>query len=92
MTCRGDPEEKLAYAFEIYDVDENGTLSRAELVNIIDAMLDMLGADDSMRAQDLADSCFAQCDDSGDGSITKDEFIKNCLESVSLRSVMSPFN
>ena len=92
MTCRGDPKMKLEYAFDLYDVDESGSLNKAELVGVIDAMLDMLGADASIDPKKLSESCFAQCDDNNDGKVTKDEFVKNCLEDVALRSVMSPFN
>lgn len=93
MTSRGDPKEKLEYAFELYDCDDNGTLDRGELNAVIYGMLDMLGADRrGHSSQDLAAECMAQLDGSGDGAITKEEFINGLQENYSLRALMSPFN
>ena len=93
MTSRGDPAEKLEYAFELYDIDESQTLDRSELNAVIYGMLDMLGADRrGENPEEIAASCLAQLDSSGDGSITKEEFVNGLLASYSLRSLMSPFN
>ena len=45
MTSRGDPKKKLEYAFDMYDVENNGTLDQNELTTGITGMLDLLGAD-----------------------------------------------
>ena len=93
MTSRGEPEEKLDYAFDLYDIDENCTLNKSELREVLNGMLDMLGADrKGHSAEELANECLAQLDESGDGTVTKEEFINGLLESYSLRSLMSPFN
>lgn len=56
-------------------------------------MLDMLGADRrGHNIEELANECLAQLDESGDGTVTKEEFINGLLESYSLRALMSPFN
>lgn len=93
MTSRGDPVEKLEYAFELYDIDDSQTLDRSELEAVIYGMLDMLGADRrGQNPEDIAASCLAQLDSSGDGTVTKEEFVTGLMESYSLRSLMSPFN
>lgn len=93
MTSRGEPKEKLEFAFELYDSDNSGTLDREELNNVIYGMLDMLGADrKGQSSQKLAEECMSQLDKSGDGLISREEFITGLLENYSLRALMSPFN
>ncbi len=59
---RGDPREKLEWAFRIYDSDEDGVVSREELLDVLRAVHDLMGdldnslQDDSQleqRADDL---------------------------------------
>ncbi|GAA57845.1 neuronal calcium sensor 2, partial [Clonorchis sinensis] len=35
ITSGGDPEEKLEWAYQMYDIDGNGTIERSEMVEII---------------------------------------------------------
>ena len=42
LTSRGDLKSKLDYAFELYDSDNNGSLTTAEIKPILHAMLDLL--------------------------------------------------
>ncbi|TPP62973.1 putative neuronal calcium sensor [Fasciola gigantica] len=35
ITSGGDPEEKLEWAYQMYDIDGNGTIERTEMVEII---------------------------------------------------------
>ena len=35
MTARGGPNERLRWAFQMYDIDENGYISKSECVEII---------------------------------------------------------
>ena len=93
MTSRGEPEDKLDYAFDLYDINDSQTLDREELRSVLDGMLDLLGADKrGHSSSDLANECMRQLDTSGDGTITKEEFIKGLLSNYSLRGLMSPFN
>ena len=39
----GEPQQKLEYAFTLYDADGNGTLDNNEVRAVLSAMLDLLG-------------------------------------------------
>ncbi len=39
----GEPQQKLEYAFTLYDSDGNGTLDKNEVRSVLTAMLDLLG-------------------------------------------------
>ena len=43
VTSRGNLEEKLVWAFKLYDVDNDGFITREEMYNIVDAIYQMLG-------------------------------------------------
>lgn len=93
MTSRGDQKEKLSYAFDLYDLDNSGNIDVDELNLIIYAMFGMLGTDkDKSHSLNLAQLCLKQLDKSGDGKISKEEFIGGLLENYSIRILMSPFN
>ena len=84
---------KLEYTFALYDSDGNGYLDRNEIRAVIQAMLELLGADkNNNNPQQLADECIRELDSSRDGRISKDEFVNGLMKNYSLRALMSPFN
>ncbi|KOB77443.1 Uncharacterized protein OBRU01_04066, partial [Operophtera brumata] len=82
VTSSGTPEEKLKWAFRMYDVDGNG------------AIYDMLGACSSNRpadsAEERAKNIFAKMDENNDGQLTQDEFLKGCLQDEELSKMLAP--
>lgn len=42
LTSRGDAKKKLEYAFDMYDIDNNGSLTSKEVRSVIVGMLDLL--------------------------------------------------
>ena len=93
LTSRGDPNKKLEYAFDVYDVDDNGYMDRAELRTVLTAMLDLLGADKrGTNVPALVDECMKDLDNSKDGKVTKEEFVNGLAANYSLRALLSPFN
>ena len=65
-------EDKLKFAFMVFDQDENGVITKAELLNILKA--NHMASSDSEVAR-KADTILAQADKDGDGVITFDEFV-----------------
>ena len=79
----GTPEENLSKIFRIFDVDNNGVISKSELRKLV---LDMSGI--MKRSQnpglavtedDITDSTWLEMDRDRDGSVTRDEFISSVL-------------
>jgi serine/threonine-protein phosphatase 2B regulatory subunit len=65
-------EDKLKFAFIIFDEDNNGVITKAELTKILKAN-HMANTD--AEVQRKADTIIAQADKDGDGVITFDEFV-----------------
>ncbi|KAH8739664.1 hypothetical protein FG386_001221 [Cryptosporidium ryanae] len=67
-----DPEEKMKFAFDIYDVNGDGWISNGELFKVMKMMVgDNL---EDQQLQQLVDRCIIQTDRDGDGLISYDEF------------------
>ncbi|KAI1289416.1 Frequenin-1 [Halotydeus destructor] len=81
VTSRGNLEEKLVWAFKLYDVDNDGYITREEMYNIVDAIYQMLGSQASKVAEEddedpkeRVDRIFEQLDKNHDNKLTLDEF------------------
>ncbi|KAK2719236.1 hypothetical protein QYM36_004905, partial [Artemia franciscana] len=78
ITSRGNLDEKLKWAFKLYDVDNDGYITRAEMYNIVDAIYQMVGhhpADDpNTDPQQRVDKIFDQMDKNKDEKLTMEEF------------------
>lgn len=68
MTSRGSLEEKLVWAFKLYDVDNDGYITREEMYDIVDAIYQMLGnapkpaQDEEENPKQRVDRIFEQLD------------------------------
>ncbi|XP_044588712.1 frequenin-1-like [Cotesia glomerata] len=78
VTSRGNLDEKLHWAFRLYDVDNDGYITRDEMYNIVDAIYQMVGqqlhAEDENTPQKRVDKIFDQMDKNHDDKLTLDEF------------------
>jgi neurocalcin delta len=84
ITSAGQPEQKLEWAFQMYDVNGDGTIDPSEMAEIIGAIYNMVG--NSICDGDPCDSpekrtaeIFAKMDTNGDGVLSKDEFVRGCM-------------
>ena len=71
ITSKGDLQQKLVYAFELYDADNNGYLTSNELQEVLTGMLDLLGADKKTDVKALTAEVIKQLDSSNDGKVSK---------------------
>jgi Ca2+-binding EF-hand superfamily protein len=91
ITSGGKPEEKLELAYQMYDIDGNGTIEKSEMVEIIRAIYSMLGADEStveVSPEARTNEIFEKMDENGDGVLSKEEFMKGCMNDKQLYSML----
>ncbi|KAH8858825.1 Neuronal calcium sensor 2 [Schistosoma japonicum] len=91
ITSGGNPEEKLEWAYQMYDIDGNGTIERTEMVEIIRAIYSMLGTDNTavdISPEARAEEIFEKMDENGDGVLTREEFMKGCMEDSQLKAML----
>ncbi|XP_008051565.1 calcineurin subunit B type 2 [Carlito syrichta] len=72
FSVKGDKEEKLRFAFNIYDMDKDGYISNGELFQVLKMMVG-----DSIKdwqLQQLVDKTIIILDRDGDGKISFEEF------------------
>jgi len=80
VTARGGPKDRLRWAFEMYDIDESGYITKDECVEIVKAIHKLLGnrlpydvADQSPESR--TESIFDYLDINKDNKLSKDEFV-----------------
>ncbi|VDQ00859.1 unnamed protein product [Trichobilharzia regenti] len=92
ITQSGSPEEKLELAFQLYDIDRNGTIEEYEMTQIIKAIHLMVGDIDEKNDKTPAErtrTIFTKMDVNSDSVLTKDEFIQGCLSDEHLYRLLA---
>ncbi|XP_071352725.1 calcineurin B homologous protein 2 [Trachinotus anak] len=77
---------KLKFAFQLYDQDRDGKISRAELLQVLRAMLGLQVTEEQL--QSIAERAIQEADLDKDDAISFDEFRKS-LEKVNIEHKMS---
>ncbi|CAL9729231.1 calcineurin subunit B [Monosporozyma unispora] len=76
---RGSKDEKLNFAFKIYDIDKDGFISNGELYIVLKIMVGNNLDDDQL--QQIVDRTIMENDKDGDGKLNFEEF-KNAIETT----------
>ncbi|KAM4565875.1 calcineurin B homologous protein 2 isoform 1-T2 [Odontesthes bonariensis] len=77
---------KLKFAFQLYDLDRDGKISRAELLQVLRAMMGIQVTEEQL--QSIAERAIQEADLDKDDAISFDEFRKS-LEKVNIEHKMS---
>ncbi|AET40869.1 calcineurin regulatory subunit B Ecym_7012 [Eremothecium cymbalariae DBVPG len=83
---RSDKEDKLKFAFKIYDIDKDGYISNGELFIVLKIMVGNNLEDDQL--QQIVDRTIMENDVDGDGRLSFEEF-KNAVETTEVANSLT---
>eukprot|EP00824_Muranothrix_gubernata_P001690 TRINITY_DN11975_c0_g1_i1.p1 TRINITY_DN11975_c0_g1~~TRINITY_DN11975_c0_g1_i1.p1 ORF type:complete len:202 (-),score=57.55 TRINITY_DN11975_c0_g1_i1:78-611(-) len=86
FSVKGDKNEKLHFAFKVYDIDNDGFISNGELFQVLKMMVGNNLTD--VQLQQIVDKTILEADLDKDGRISFDEFSK-ILENADLETKMT---
>ena len=92
ISSNGSLEQKLNWAFKLYDINGDGWINRCEMIIIIETMFEMLDGDHLQRknhAKEKAKEIFAKLDVNGDFRLSKEEFVSGCLKDEELSNLLT---
>ena len=74
FSSKGNKEQKLSFAFKVYDIDRDGYISNGELFIVLKMMVGSNLKDQQL--QQIVDKTIMEADLDGDGKISFEEFTK----------------
>ncbi|XP_059206835.1 Kv channel-interacting protein 2-like [Centropristis striata] len=97
IILRGSITDKLNWAFNLYDLNKDGCITREEMTNIMNSIYDMMGkyTYPSMRdnaPKEHVDNFFQKMDKNNDGVVTIEEFLETCQKDESIMQSMHMFD
>ncbi|XP_018615137.1 Kv channel-interacting protein 4 isoform X4 [Scleropages formosus] len=96
ILLRGSVQEKLNWAFNLYDINKDGYITKEEMLDIMKAIYDMMGKCTYPILKEEAprqhvEIFFQKMDKNKDGVVTIDEFIDCCQNDENIMRSMQLF-
>merc|ERR1711944_109449 len=95
VMSHGTPEENLKKIFQVFDINNDGTVSQKELDRVVKDLFQSFkktkdDADEIVNNEEnLAKEAFKEMDVNIDGKITQEEFIHACLSRETLSTMLA---
>ncbi|KAM6040585.1 calsenilin isoform 2-T3 [Chlamydotis macqueenii] len=96
VLLRGTVRQKLEWAFNLYDLNKDGRITKEEMLEIVTSIYDMMGRCTQPALRDGAPAehvevFFQKMDRNGDGAVTLEEFLESCQTDEDIMSSMQIF-
>lgn len=90
VTSYGSIDQKLHWAFNMYDLDGNGYISRDEMMSIVKAVYQMVGSllSEDSTPEKCTETMFEKIDFNKDGRISLREFVEGIRADSSLMKLI----
>ncbi|PRT56101.1 Calcium-binding protein NCS-1 [Wickerhamiella sorbophila] len=97
ISSRGSVDEKLKWAFQLYDLNKDGLISQEEMLSIVTAIYKMVGSmmkvpEDESTPDKRVQKLFASMDADKDGQITFEEFSEGSKKDPTILSALNLYD
>uniref|UniRef100_A0A8C5BXY3 EF-hand domain-containing protein n=1 Tax=Gadus morhua TaxID=8049 RepID=A0A8C5BXY3_GADMO len=97
IILRGTINDRLNWAFNLYDLNKDGCITKEEMLDIMKSIYDMMGKCTYPNMQDEAprehvENFFQKMDRNKDGVVTIEEFIESCQKDENIMQSMQLFD
>lgn len=92
ITLNGSTDQKLEWAFTMYDVNGDERISKNEMSSVVESMFDLLGKNKvgNNNPRRHVDHIFSRIDANHDNYVSKEEFLRGCKADEQIRTILAP--